>query len=384
MTALGTIWMRMNPSSIADDRNFDAVVIGAGVIGLAVARALARAGRDVVVLEAAAAVGTHTSSRNSEVIHAGIYYRTGSLKARLCVRGKQALYSYCAANDVAHQRIGKLIVATTEAEIAALQGYKAQAEANGVYDLIWLDARDAHALEPAVRCVRALLSPSTGIVDSHGLMRAFQRDAGRHGTAVLLETPVVGGAVTSSGVSLDVGGRTPATIRCRTVVNAAGLFAQGVARTIKGLPPESIPACHYAKGHYFVLNGPSPFRRLVYPPAEVGGLGVHVTLDLGGHSRFGPDVCWVDGVDYSFDEARAPAFYEAIRRYWPALPDGALQPGYTGIRPKLGPAGTVHDWAIQGPADHGVRGLVNLYGMESPGLTSSLAIADHVAALAAA
>ena len=379
---------RASGPAASGDPALDVVVIGAGVVGLAVGRALALAGREVVVLEAASAIGTHTSSRNSEVIHAGLYYPTGSLKARLCVAGRDALYRYCAENDVAHRRIGKLLVATVDAEIAALESYKKQAELNGVTDLTWLDAGEARALEPAVRAVRGLLSPSTGIVDSHGLMLALQRDLTRRGGSVVLGSPVLGGEVTGGGITLRVGGEAPAqaptVVHCRAVVNSAGLFAQQVARSLDGLPPASIPPCHYAKGHYFVLAQAPPFQRLVYPLAVAGGLGVHVTLDLGGRARFGPDVSWIDGIDYSFDESRAPSFYAAIRRYWPDLRDGDLQPGYTGIRPKLGPAGTpAADFVIQGPPDHGVRGLVNLYGIESPGLTASLAIADRVAELLA-
>jgi L-2-hydroxyglutarate oxidase LhgO len=363
------------------ERTLDVAVIGAGVVGLAVARALALAGREVVVLEAASAIGTETSSRNSEVIHGGLYYPAGSLKARLCVAGRHALYEYCAARGVAHRRTGKLIVATAENEIPTLEAYAAKGAANGVDDLRFADAAEVRAIEPdaGLRCARALLSPSTGIVDSHGLMRALEGEARDHGAAVALASPVEGGAVERDGIRLRVGGESPMTVRCRAVVNSAGLWAQRVAASLDGLPAASVPPCHYAKGTYFVLRGRAPFRRLVYPLAVAGGLGIHLTLDLGGQARFGPDVEWVDAIDYGFDETRAPSFYEAIRRYWPALPDGALSPGYTGIRPKLGPSGApVQDFMIQGPDAHGVHGLVNLYGIESPGLTSCLAIADAV------
>jgi L-2-hydroxyglutarate oxidase LhgO len=364
---------------VSDVQKLDVVVVGGGVIGLAVARAFALSGRDVVLLEAESALGCHTSSRNSEVIHAGIYYPTGSLKARLCVQGKRALYAYCEQEEVAHARLGKLIVATRDEEIAQLERLKAQAEANDVDDLVWLDPRDIHALEPAVTAVRGLLSPSTGIVDSHELMAALRRNAEGAGAQVVLSTPVLGGRVSDNGVELEIGGVEPMTASCRTVINAAGLFAQQLAHNIDGLPKSHIPGQYFAKGHYFVLPGRAPFQRLVYPVPVPGGLGVHVTLDLARQARFGPDVSWLDGVDYAFDESRAESFYAAIRTYYPALEDGTLAPGYTGIRPKLGPASAAaQDFVIQGERVHGVRGLVNLYGIESPGLTAALALAEAV------
>jgi L-2-hydroxyglutarate oxidase LhgO len=355
------------------------VVIGGGVIGLAVARALAQLGREVSVLEAEPAVGSHTSSRNSEVIHAGIYYPSGSLKARLCVSGRRALYEYCEARSVGHERMGKIIVATSDEQIPSLEALKAQAELNGVDDLVWLDREQIRDLEPSVLAVRGLLSPSTGIVDSHQLMSALRRDAEHALANVVVSTPVLGGVATDHGIELQIGGKEPVSALCRTVINAAGLRAQEVARSIVGVPADSIPGQHFAKGHYFVLRGRSPFKRLVYPVPVAGGLGVHLTLDLLKQARFGPDVVWLDGVDYTFDETREPLFYEAIRSYFPGLAEGGLLPGYVGIRPKLGPAGTpAHDFDIQGPAQHGVPGLVNLYGIESPGLTAALAIAEYV------
>jgi L-2-hydroxyglutarate oxidase LhgO len=360
----------------------ECAVIGAGVVGLAVARRLAMAGKEVVVLEAETAFGTHTSSRNSEVIHAGIYYPTGSLKARLCVAGRKALYRYCAEHDVRHERIGKIIVACDESELAGLRKYKEQAEINGVDDLRMLAAGELARMEPEVRCVAGFLSPSTGIIDSHGLMLEYAGDAQSRGAALALGSPVVSGRVDSGAIVLEVGGAEPMAIECKTVVNSAGFNAQSVARSIAGIPADTIPATHYAIGHYYTLSGATPFGRLVYPVARQDWLGVHVTIDLGGRVKFGPDFEWIDRVDYRFDESREAAFYKAIRRYFPGLKDGSLQPGYTGIRPKIhGPGEPAPDFLIQGEATHGVRGLVNLYGIESPGLTSSLAIADHVATL---
>jgi L-2-hydroxyglutarate oxidase LhgO len=351
-------------------------------VGLAIARALSLAGREVLVVEAESLIGSHTSSRNSEVIHAGIYYPTGSKKALSCVRGKTLLYDYCAKHDVPFRRLGKLIVASREEELSALERLKAQAEANGVFDLEWLDARRIAELEPAVRAVRGLFSPSSGIVDSHGVMAAFLRDAREAGADLVLASPIVSGTVKSEGIELVVGGREPTTILCRCVVNSAGLFAQRIARAIRGIPEHTIPGEYYAKGHYFTLAGKSPFSHLVYPVPVPGGLGVHVTLDLAGQVRFGPDVSWIDGIDYTFDERRVAAFYPAVRAYFPALADGSLEPGYTGIRPKLGPAGSpAADFVVQGSEVHGVPGLVELFGIESPGLTASLALAEEVCAL---
>jgi L-2-hydroxyglutarate oxidase LhgO len=362
----------------------ECAVIGAGVVGLAIARKLALQGREVVVLEAENAFGTHTSSRNSEVIHAGIYYASGSLKARLCVAGKQALYRYCAERGIKHRRIGKLIVAADEAQIAGLRKYQVQAETNGVNDLRWLDARELRELEPEVACIAGVLSPSTGIIDSHGLMLAYLGEAQECGASLALASPVVSGNVQDGGIVLNVGGAEPMTIRARTAVNTAGLNAQAVARSISGIPPATIPPTYYAIGHYYTLTGKSPFGRLIYPVARQDWLGVHVTIDLGGQCKFGPDFAWIDRIDYRFDESREAQFHEAIRRYYPALKKGALQPGYTGIRPKIaGPGEPAQDFVIQGPREHGVPGLVNLYGIESPGLTASLAIADRVERLLA-
>jgi len=363
----------------------ECVVIGAGVIGLAIARRLALAGREVIVLEAAEGIGTVTSSRNSEVIHAGIYYKAGSQMARMCVSGKRALYTYCRDHGIPHRNCGKLIVATTPAESEKLQSIKAHAEANGVDDLQTLTGEAARALEPALNCAAALLSPSTGIIDSHAYMLALRGEAEDAGAAFAFHTPLLGGRANAGCIQLDAGGDAPMSLQCRLLVNAAGLGAFAVARSIDGMPVDMIPPAYLAKGNYFSCSARVPFSHLIYPVPEPGGLGVHLTLDMAGQARFGPDVEWVDRIDYAVDPARAERFYPAIRRYWPALPDGALMPSYSGMRPKIvPPAVAVQDFLIQGPRDHGIDGLINLFGIESPGLTSSLAIADHVSDLAAA
>jgi L-2-hydroxyglutarate oxidase LhgO len=361
----------------------ECVVVGAGVIGLAVARRLARAGREVIILEAAEAIGTVTSSRNSEVIHAGIYYSAGSLMARMCVSGKRALYQYCREHRIPHRNCGKLIVATTSKETAKLQSIRAHAEANGVADLQTLDRDAARALEPALNCDAALLSPSTGIIDSHAYMLALRGEAEDAGAAFAFHTPLLGARARAGRNELDAGGSAPISLECRLLVNAAGLGASAVARSIDGMPIDLIPPAYLAKGNYFSCSARAPFSHLIYPVPEPGGLGVHLTLDMAGQARFGPDVEWVDSIDYAVDPARAERFYPAIRRYWPTLPDGALMPSYSGMRPKIvPPAVAVQDFLIQGPRDHGIDGLINLFGIESPGLTSSLAIADHVGKLA--
>jgi L-2-hydroxyglutarate oxidase LhgO len=362
--------------------NVDCVVIGAGVVGLAVARRLAQSGRETLVLEAADAIGTATSARNSEVIHAGIHYRGGSLKARLCVAGRDLLYRYCDSHGVEVRRCGKLIVATTDAQVAKLSALETAARQNGV-DLQCLDQREALRLEPELRCVAALWSPSTGIVDSHAFMLALQADLERFGGTVLLGTPVQSGRVGSKSIGLSAGRDVPDELNASLVINCAGLDAQRLARRFEGLDAKTIPELYYAKGSYYGIDGRVPFRRLIYPVPEDGGLGVHLTLDLAGRARFGPDVEWVADIDYRVDPKRAERFYDAIRAYWPLLPSGSLRPDYAGIRPKLQrPGSPAQDFTIQGPESHGVPGLINLYGIESPGLTAALAIGDYVAALA--
>ena len=362
----------------------DCVVIGAGVVGLAVARALALAGREVVLLEAEPAVGSATSSRNSEVIHAGLYYPQGSLKARLCVRGRDLLYDYCAAFGVAHRRCGKLIVATDAAQLSALQALRQRAQSCGVSDLQWLDGAAAQALEPALRCQAALWSPSTGIVDSHGLMLSLRGQAEAHGAMLALCSPLQRWVRVADGFELQVGGDEPMALHARCVVNSAGLQAVALAAQLEGVARLRLPRSHWARGHYFAYAGKPAFSRLIYPMPDEAGLGVHVTLDLAGQMRFGPDVQWIEPTargseDYRIDPARAAPFSAAIRRYWPALLDGMLQPTYAGIRPKIsGPGQPAADFLIQGPAAHGVPGLVNLLGIESPGLTACLALAEQV------
>jgi L-2-hydroxyglutarate oxidase LhgO len=387
------------PDTTPADDAADAVVIGAGVVGLACARALARAGREVWVLEAAAGIGSGVSSRSSEVIHAGLYYPTGSLKARHCVRGKELLYAYCAEHGVPHARLGKLVVATRDEQVAQLEAIRHQAQANGVHDLQWLDGAEAQAREPSLRAVRALWSPSSGIVDSHALMLALQADLEARGGQVVTRTRVVGLAAAPGGgftvhtqPSDAAAQAEPWTLHARTVVNAAGLHAVALANRTEGAAPRPRPVAHYARGRYFALGRRAPFRHLVYPVPEPGGLGVHLTLDLGGQARFGPDVQWmpeardappeaIDRFDYTVDASLRARFAAEVRAYWPDLPADALQPAYAGIRPKLsGPGEPAADFRLSGPDEHGRPGLVHLLGIESPGLTSALSLAEDVAA----
>ena len=367
----------------------DSIVVGAGVVGLAIARKLALMGDEVVVLEAANVIGSETSSRNSEVIHAGIYYPEGSLKAQFCVSGKTKLYEFCSNHGVDFRNCGKLIVATSDDELQVLDSIKAKAERNGVEDLYEISAAEAMSYEPRLFCAGALVSPSTGIVDSHGLMLAFQGDAEDQGAVIAFRSRAIGGAVLNDGLALHVQSDdgSEMTLKCRRLVNAAGLYAQPLARRIEGLDLRTIPPLQCCKGSYFSLAGRQNFSRLIYPVPASASLGVHLTIDLGGQARFGPDQQWLDGefddleapLDYSVDAERAESFYVAIRKYLPDLPDNSLEPAYSGIRPKLQkPRGGIEDFIIQGPEEHGVRGLINLFGIESPGLTSCLAIAEHV------
>ena len=357
----------------------DCIVAGAGVVGLAVARALAMSGREVIILESAEGIGTETSSRNSEVIHAGIYYPANSLMARFCVAGRRMLYPYCVEKHIPHRNCGKLIVATNAREDAMLAGIKRRAVANGVEGMRVLTAAEAMAMEPNLSCTSALHSPATGIIDSHSYMLALQGDAENAGATPVFFSPVLGGRVAGRHIEVEVGGADTMTLRCNLFVNAAGLHAPFLARHIHGLPQDRVPTEYFAKGNYFTLAGRSPFSRLIYPVPVPGGLGVHLTMDLGGQAKFGPDVEWIDAIDYTVDPSRSDSFYAAVRTYWPGLKDGALQPGYAGIRPKIVPKGAPgQDFVVQGPQTHGVAGLINLFGIESPGLTASLAIAEHV------
>ncbi|MRX51295.1 FAD-dependent oxidoreductase [Paracoccus sp. S-4012] len=360
----------------------ECIVAGAGVIGLAVARLLARRGIETIIVEAADAIGTETSSRNSEVIHAGLYYPPGSLKAALCVRGRGMLYAYAAERGIPHRRCGKLIVATRPGQEAVLGEIAARARTCGVDDLVMLEAAEARGMEPSLTCHAALLSPSTGIIDSHAFMLALLGEAEAGGAHLSLRTEIVSGRIERGTFVLQT--RDTLTgdrheIAARHFVNAAGLGAHILAAGLDGFARRFVPPLHYARGSYFSVAGRPAFSRLIYPVPEPGGLGVHLTLDLAGAMRFGPDVEWIGAKDYSIDPARADHFYGEIRKYWPALPDGSLMPAYSGIRPKLsGPGEAAADFVIQGPETHGVEGLVNLFGIESPGLTASLAIAEEV------
>ena len=355
------------------------LVIGAGAVGLAVARQAARAGHDVIVAEAAATIGTGTSSRNSEVIHAGIYYPTGSVRERHCARSRRMLYDFCASHGVPHRKTGKFVVACRSEEIATLEKLFAQATRNGVENLTMLKGAEAMRAEPSLACVAAFNSPETGILDSHRYMLALQGDMEDAGGVLALNTPVERLVRTAAGWEVFYGGRDSGSLTVDAVVNSAGHGAQKMARATEGYPLERTPRLVLAKGNYFSYAGPPVFGRLIYPVPVPGGLGVHVTLDLAGRMRFGPDVQWVEGYDYQVDPARAKSFYPAIRTYWPGLPDGTLVPDYSGIRPKLtGPGEPAADFLIDAPADHGVPGLVHLFGIESPGLTSSLSLAEEV------
>jgi L-2-hydroxyglutarate oxidase LhgO len=370
-------WLQVTP-------DIETVVVGGGVVGLAIARALSLAGHEVLLIERHGRLGTETSSRNSEVIHAGIYYAPGSLRARLCVAGKEMLYRFCAENGVAHKRVGKLLVATRDSELPALEAIAEKAAKNGVGDLQRLTAAESRALEPEVACVAAYLSPSTGVIDSHGLMLALDGHIAAYGGSVALNTLVTGITAGADVFTLrTMSGEEEGSLTARNLVLAAGLGASIVGRMLTYPTGYAVPETYPARGHYYALSGKAPFRHLVYPMPAGAWLGVHLTLDVAGRARFGPDIEWRDSVDYTFDEAngnRLTTFEKEIRRYWPGLPAGALHPDTVGVRPKIYRSGEpVADFAIHGPSDHGVERLVALYGMESPGLTSSLAIGEFVA-----
>jgi L-2-hydroxyglutarate oxidase LhgO len=357
------------------------LVIGAGVVGLAIARAAARAGHDVIVAEAEAQIGSGTSSRNSEVIHAGIYYPTGSLRERHCARSRRMLYEFCASHGVPHRKLGKLVVASRAADVPILEKLFAQATRNDVEGLRMLEGREAIRMEPALACVAAFHSPETGIIDSHRYMLALQGDMEDAGGALALNTPVERLRWTAAGWDVRFGGQEPGTLTVDAVVNAAGHGAQKLARATDGYPAGRVPRLVLAKGNYFSYTGRPVFSRLIYPAPVPGGLGIHVTLDLAGRMRFGPDVQWIDDYDFNVDLGRVAAFYPAIRSYWPDLRDGTLVPDYAGIRPKLTAQGEpAADFMIDLPADHGLPRLVHLFGIESPGLTASLSIARDVVA----
>ena len=355
------------------------------MVGLAVARELAMTGREVIIVERETLIGSITSSRNSEVIHAGIYYPAGSAKARLCVAGRRLLYEYCQSRNVPHERCGKFIVATSPEQVEKLENIRRSAVGNGADDLVLLSRDEALKMEPALHCLAAVHSPSTGIIDSHAYMQALLGDATAHGASLALQSTVIGAEVMTNGIRLtiDSPGSDPTELLAGTVINSAGLDAPAVASRIDGLQRHLVPRAHFAKGNYYSLSGRAPFKRLVYPVPEPGGLGVHLTIDLGGQAKFGPDVQWLDiadskFIDYAVDPARAERFYAEIRKYWPGLANGALTPAYSGVRPKTSAPGADADFVIQGPATHGIPGLVNLFGIESPGLTSSLALAGEV------
>jgi L-2-hydroxyglutarate oxidase LhgO len=359
----------------------DCVVVGAGVVGLAVARTLAVAGREVLVLEAESRIGEHTSSRNSEVIHAGLHYKKGSLRQRLFPRAAHLLYAYCADHGVPHRRIGKLVIARNPEEAQRLRQHMAHAIEAGVRDLEWLEPSEAQKLEPNLGCHAAYLSPRSGIVDSHALMLAYRAELESHGGTVVFRSPATAGAITPEGIEIRVGGSEPTTLRCKTLVNCAGHGAPPLARAFANFPTSAVPRGYFRRGVYFSVTA-RPFKRLIYPIHGADGMDIHAVIDLAGNVRFGPDTAWVDRIDYSVDPARAEAFYRSVRAFWPGLADGALSPAYAGIRPKItGPDEPAADFVIQGPADHGIPNLVNLFGIESPGLTASLAIGDYVAGL---